>query len=811
MHRALLQHVQKLQRAVQQSAHTRSGAVRVARAHGDVQRLSGLASHLGIPLEDTFTSLQQKVGGGYRGWMGSHQSATRAAAGQVSAIESVRQARIAEKQNNAAFSSSPAGIAAKYRNGLATSAIGGAEGALAMGSVGEFRKHYHTMSKLEKSAEKQVSLLSSIKGTDSKELQLAQQHLAQTKSAKSRYEQMGTARWGRRATGHPGGVSGYMKDALMASGVADLLDPLAIGGTVALGAAVGAYKMTDVIGSFIGAEKPYVDSRLAASRLSGQFGYSTGSKTLFDQFFAKKREAKGWMSRYGITANGADKMLSDYGITGGSAKGSADIVKQLRSAQAFMPYLRGMSDAQLGGISRQGVVAGITNKSNLMPLMNQYKEVIAAGTAAGVDRASSIKALSGAIGVLANSVGFGGSNGNRLASVVGGMMQSGIPSMRSGVGEAATFGNMERALHGAIQSPARATMLMQWMQAKNGGKGLPVGKQLANVFGKSWYSHAMASPGERWDIQTYSSLAKQSPLIALHYLDKIMPYDTMYRAGTQFGKQYAPGNLGLQRAITGGISGVSPTQQAAYANGIKNSKFAAAVLSREGPYRAALNAAAKKAGIDPAILAGVWGAESSGGNPAYSGHGARGPFQFEKSTWESLTKLPFRDASNIGLAAGVDAKLIKQRLAMGYPLVDVNGGRGFGAWGGSASAKASYKGHMDSVMYGYDGLSTPTEISKFRKNAYAQRTNQGNAVIKRSKDMFDATSGLVINFQVLNNSALDLAGNFTALGNALNKTLLVLEGVGKKTRHIPRQDGIHSPYASHGDASFMMGRFGMVP
>ncbi|MHB1707681.1 MAG: hypothetical protein ACYCSH_16810, partial [Acidithiobacillus sp.] len=38
MHRALLQHVQKLQRAVQQSAHTRSGAVRVARAHGDVQR-----------------------------------------------------------------------------------------------------------------------------------------------------------------------------------------------------------------------------------------------------------------------------------------------------------------------------------------------------------------------------------------------------------------------------------------------------------------------------------------------------------------------------------------------------------------------------------------------------------------------------------------------------------------------------------------------------------------------------------------------------------------------------------------------------
>ena len=92
--------------------------------------------------------------------------------------------------------------------------------------------------------------------------------------------------------------------------------------------------------------------------------------------------------------------------------------------------------------------------------------------------------------------------------------------------------------------------------------------------------------------------------------------------------------------------------------------------------------------------------------------------------------------------------------------------------------------------------------SAFRKNIYSRTANQGNAVIKRSKDMFDATSGLILNFQGLNNSALDLAGNFTALGNALNKTLLTLEGVGKKPKvvHAPKNawDVLSNPNASLG-------------
>ena len=354
-----------------------------------------------------------------------------------------------------------------------------------------------------------------------------------------------------------------MEDALGASVLGDIIDPLAIGATVAVGGALAAYKATNVIGAMIGAEKPYTDARLAASRLSGQFGYATGSKTLFDQFYAESKVSKGWMRRYGLTTPGAEKMLSDYGITGGSAQGSAGIVKQLRYAQAFMPFLRGMSDTQLGGVSRQAVISGISSNTNLQPILHQYQEVIAAGTAAGVDRASSLKALSSSIGVLANSMGFGGTNGNRLAATVSGMMMSGIPSMRNGVGEAATFGSMAKALHGAVNSPARLTLLYQYMLAKNGGKSLPVGSQLGNVFGKGWYKHAKGSLGESYIIGEYDKLAKKSPVLAIQYLDKILPNSTLLHIGNSFGNKAGFAGTGIRSALSRGVAGVSVSGQAA--------------------------------------------------------------------------------------------------------------------------------------------------------------------------------------------------------------------------------------------------------
>ncbi len=839
LHRALLNHEAKLQRMIQTAAHTRTGASRVAQQNMRVQRLKGIAAHVGIPLEDTFSTLEGHVSKNYRNWMSTHQSGIRlqrikeqtyAPSGLMNAHVAARDRYLAaqevqsrfnathpmnaqvaarEKYLSAQYASSPAGLGTKYRSGMLTSAIGGAERAVAAGGINDFRKQYRVMNKLEKSAERQVALLTSMNRTDDKELSLAQQHLAQVKSAKSRYATMGQARWGRGATRHTGsGVSGVLEDALGASVVGDILDPLAIGATVAIGGALAAYKMTNVLGSAIGAEKPYVDARLGASRLSGQFGYGTGSKTLFDQFYAKSKVAKGWMSRYGITTTGAEKMLSDYGITGGSAQGSAGIVKQLRYAQAFMPFLRGMSDAQLGGVSRQAVISGISSNTNLQPILHQYQEVIAAGTTAGVDRASSLKALSSSIGVLANSMGFGGTNGNRLAATVSGMMMSGIPSMRSGAGEAGVFGSMEKALHGAVNSPARLTMLYQYMLAKNGGK-MPIGSQLGKVFGTGWYKNAMSKPGYRFIIDEYDKLAKSIPLAGINYLDKMLPYNTLGNTGASFGRKAYPKGTGVRTLLTGSIAGLTPQQQAAYYSGEKAKESSIipdhpiqTILGREYPYRSILNAAAKKYGIKPGILAGVWAAEGGGELRAnYKGWGARGPFQFERATWASLTNLPYRDASVLSIASGVDAKLIRQRLNMGWRLTDVNGGKGYAAYGGPVG-KAIYKDTMDSVMYGYEGLKSPAQISAFRAAAYAQSANQGNAVIKRSKDIFDATNGLILNFQGLNNSTLDLAGNFTALGNALNKTLLTLEGVGKKPKvvHTPKNawDVLSSPNASLG-------------
>ena len=827
LHRALLNHEAKLQRMIQTAAHTRAGASRVAHQNLNVQRLKGIAAHVGIPLEDTFSTMEGHVGKNYRNWMRDHQSAIRlqrtyAPSGPMNAHVAARDRHLAAQEAQARFNathpmnshvaardkylasqfaSSPAGLGGKYRSGLLTSAIGGAEGAVAVGGLGDFRKQYRVMNKLEKSAERQVALLTSMNRTDDKELSLAQQHLAQVKSAKSHYASMGQARWGNGATRYTGpGISGYMEAALGGSVLADILDPMAIGATAAIGGALAAYKFTNVLGSAIGAEKPYVNARLGASRLSGQFGYGTGSKALLDQFYAKSKVAKGWMSRYGITTTGAEKMLSDYGITGGSAQGSAGIVKQLRYAQAFMPFLRGMSDAQLGGVSRQAVISGISSNTNLQPILHQYQEVIAAGTAAGVDRASSLKALSGSINVLANSMGFGGSNGNRLAAIVSGMMMSGIPSMRSGAGEAQTFGGMEKALHGAVHSPARLTMLYQWMLAKNGGKSLPVGSQLGHVFGESWYKNASGKPGEKYIIDEYDKLAKKSPVLALQYLDKILPSQTLLHIGRSFGNELGLHGTGYGAALARSIAGVTVPGQAALSVAKHASKYAKIMLARERPYLPDLTTAAKAYNVPVGYLAGAWAAEGGGQLHAhYKGYGARGPFQFEKSTWASLTKLPYSDASNIRIASLMAAKLAAERKKAGWNMDDWNSGKGLAAFGGSESVQSTYRFHLNSVAAALGA--TPAE-SAFRKSAYAQAANQGNAVIKRSKDMFDATNGLILNFQGLNNSALDLAGNFTALGNALNKTLLTLEGVGKKPKvvHTPKNawDVLSSPNASLG-------------
>ncbi len=783
LHKALLNHEARLQRMIQTSAHTQVGASRIAQQNLNVQRLKGVAAHVGIPLEDTFSTLESHTNKSYRDWMGRYRESARA------------------KKDAVQLASSPAGLGAKYRSGLLTSAVGGAEGAIAVGGINDFRKQYRVMNKLEKSAERQVALLTSMNRTDDKELSLAQQHLAQVKSAKSHYASMGQARWGNGATRYTGpGISGYMEAALGGSVLADILDPMAIGATAAIGGALAAYKFTNVLGSAIGAEKPYVNARLGASRLSGQFGYGTGSKALLDQFYAKNKVSKGWMSQYGITTTGAEKMLSDYGITGGSAQGSAGIVKQLRYAQAFMPFLRGMSDTQLGGVSRQAVISGISSNTNLQPILHQYQEVIAAGTAAGVDRASSLKALSSSIGVLANSMGFGGTNGNRLAATVSGMMMSGIPSMRSGAGEAATFGSMAKALHGAVNSPARITLLYQWMLAKNGGKSLPVGSQLGKVFGEDWYKHAKGSLGESYIVGEYDKLAKKSPVLALQYLDKILPNSTLLHIGNSFGNKAGFAGTGIRSALSRGVAGVSVQGQAALAVSKHASKYAKTMLAREKPYMPDLVTAAKAYGVPVGYLAGAWAAEGGGQlHDHYKGYGARGPFQFERGTWASLTNLPYSDASNIRIASIMAAKLAAERKKAGWNMDDWNSGKGLAAFGGSEIARSTYRFHLNSVASALG--STPVE-SAFRKSAYAQKANQENAVIKRSKDMFDATNGLILNFQGLNNSALDLAGNFTALGNALNKTLLTLEGVGKKPKvvHTPKNawDVLSSPNASLG-------------
>jgi hypothetical protein len=631
MHRALLQHVQKLQSAVQQSSHSRSGAVRVARAYGNTQRLAGLATHLGIPTEDTFNSLRQKVGGSYREWMGAHQSSVRGGAAQSATTQEIQQTRIARKQQEAeqranirlnkdhsaairiqqgqeskstkekdrqariahklqesqgrdrakqariqqaqedrAFNASPAGIAAKYRNGLATSAIGGAEGAIATGSVSEFRKHYRTMGKLEKSAEKQVSLLSSISGTDSKELQLAQQHLAQTKSAKSRYEQMGTARWGRRATTGAGGKMGGL---LAGEGIAELLGPEAVGAALGIGAigaaAKGVYSGPSMINNFasslMAGQKPYMDYMLNSSRLAGQFGMSGTS--LRGAVFNPGAKMRSWMIREGVTGPDALKLLGAGGTPVTSANATSTL-KALRGAQ-LSPYLRGLSDSELGSIRSTGTLAGVTTGtgSNLTQYLDKFSVAVAKGTEVGVNRATVLRGITSSLSTLAAHgamIGGGGIGG--VTSLYTKMMMGGMPGARSGQMQASFMGNLSSATRNMTSSPSRMTYMMQYMQHMNGGHMPTTAAQFGKIFGKKTLAGINASSGEKHILDSGLRAIRSGNVYGgMLQLDKVMPAaDTLKMA--QWVASTMPSGTGMKLPLIAGLTTgtISQTASATY-------------------------------------------------------------------------------------------------------------------------------------------------------------------------------------------------------------------------------------------------------
>ena len=143
---------------------------------------------------------------------------------------------------------------------------------------------------------------------------------------------------------------------------------------------------------------------------------------------------------------------------------------------------------------------------------------------------------------------------------------------------------------------------------KSGGKSLPVGSQLGKVFGEDWYKHAKGSLGESYIVGEYDKLAKKSPVLALQYLDKILPNSTLLHIGNSFGNKAGFAGTGIRSALSRGVAGVSVQGQAALAVSKHASKYAKTMLAREKPYMPDLVTAAKAYGVPVGYLAGAWAA-----------------------------------------------------------------------------------------------------------------------------------------------------------------------------------------------------------
>ena len=587
--RALTSQVTRLHRQMQGGAGSSRSAAGVRRQYQNIQILTRTLSGAGVVPDAIASGALGSASAEYRRFRGAHVRARRRAmmvpgvdaSGHVGAYQAAMaggsadahvsayrasQERLARATRRAADKEAGAlsTMGAQRRQGLLTGSVGGMEGALASGSRRDFRAQFHGAKKLERNAEKQVKLLSKISGTDDKEYRLAQQHLAAVRAARQHYGRMGQGRFGRGATRSP--IGSLIKDAMGGSILGDIVDPLAAGGTVALGAAALTWKGADMLKGIVGSERPYTDQLRAASRLSGQFGYgASGHRHLLRQFY-RGGQNRPWMNRLGVTTAEALQAGAAYGITGGSAGGTAADVRQIFTATKSLPYLRGLPFKEAAGMARQGALFGGGAPA---AVLRQYQKVIEAGTAAGVDRATSIHVMTNAWKALANAQGLVG-GGQGTSRLMRGLMGSGIASMRTGAGEASVVQGLIHGRNTILSHPGPLTFAYQTM-FRNNPQALSTPGGLAKVLGSRAYAADMKNPATRRVLQDAMGLP---PVMAMRMVTSIMSPTKLYHDMNMGMKA-----MGISRAnrdmADASYLGVSPVQAVALNRALKTGHLTA--------------------------------------------------------------------------------------------------------------------------------------------------------------------------------------------------------------------------------------------
>ncbi|MDA8120112.1 MAG: hypothetical protein M0Z85_08765 [Gammaproteobacteria bacterium] len=541
--RALTSQVTRLHRQMQGGAGSSRSAAGVRRQYQNIQILTRTLSGAGVVPDAIASGALGSASAEYRRFRGAHVRARRRAmmvpgvdaSGHVGAYQAAMaggsadahvsayrasQERLARATRRAADKEAGAlsTMGAQRRQGLLTGSVGGMEGALASGSRRDFRTQFHGARKLERNAEKQVKLLSKISGTDDKEYRLAQQHLAAVRTARQHYGRMGQGRFGRGATRSP--IGSLIKDAMEGSMLGDLVDPAMIGGTAALAVAGAAWKGPNMIQGILGTERPYSDLRRSASRLSGQFGYGTSGKSLLSQFYSGGK-FKPWMNRLGVTGADAMGIASAYGITGGSNKGTAADVRQIATAGKMLPFLRGLPSKELAGMARQGALFGGGAPA---AVLRQYQKVIEAGTAAGVDRATSIHVMTNAWKALANAQGLVG-GGQGTSRLMGGLLGSGLASMRTGAGEASVVQGLVHGRNTLLSHPGPLTFFYQ-DALRNNPHAFTTASGQKKLLGAGVYASDMKNAATR---RVLMDARHVSPLLATSMVSSIMSPLAVYK------------------------------------------------------------------------------------------------------------------------------------------------------------------------------------------------------------------------------------------------------------------------------------------
>ncbi|WP_312283346.1 hypothetical protein [Candidatus Igneacidithiobacillus taiwanensis] len=480
MNNALLRHLSKLETQIKAGATTARSRRSIENTHAKVRALHDLAASGALPGVGVDASTAALLS----------QAEKRKVGYDI--IYAKKQAEIQQAQRQKAYDrTQPWYAASRAREGVLGGAIGGAEGAIMMGSLGEFRKYYRVLDKLEKNSAKQLDTLRSIKGIDEKELAAAQATHQRIQSAKARYQAVGRARWGRRATSS--GIGGVLKDAVGASLLGDIMDPLAVGATVALAGATAVWKSVDMEKHLVAAMQPYTSVRLGSSMLARMLGGSNGAgvfRTLYGTPGGARWTGPAWEKKYGLTRADVIGAMNSAGEGGYSLSKQIGFVKTIAKYNQTGVGLAGLGMKPVEQLALLGANIGITQFTKSSQTLKLFQEAVAAGTATGVNRATDIHVLSSSLQSLAS----GGSlnRGRFTTAMISGLLGSGITSMRTGAGEASALQASNKVFGNLMGHSAWMTSAYMGLEKMTHGGPL-TNKDLRTVLGAHRFNAMMKS------------------------------------------------------------------------------------------------------------------------------------------------------------------------------------------------------------------------------------------------------------------------------------------------------------------------------